>query len=833
MKKLSMIVLTIISLSSIAFAYHEITGAALLDDIVNFFTQFFQSANPCSSSAPKPPTDQTRTITHQGRQRTFNVHIPPSYNGNPTVVVFNFHGYTQSAAQQASLSKMTPKADREGFIVVYPQGISNSWNAGSSCCGTAQSQNIDDVGFVNAMIDNLVADICIDQNRIYSTGMSNGAMLSHRLACELSNKIAAIGPVAGRIDVQNCNPSRPVSVMHFHGTDDPLVPYGAAQDTIQNWATRNSCQGQPVTTYSKGDSKCETYQNCAQGTEVTLCTVGGGGHAWPGGAPVPIGKTTRDLNATDAMWDFFKRHPLNIQTTTTTTTTITTTSTSTTLSSTTTTTATLPRLPDLIVIPIEQGISPLIIHPGDSVVYFAPIKNQGNGLAGLSIARFNLDIGDDGTFDLLIAEDTTSPLAPGINETHLSLPWTAISGRHRFQLCADIYNDVIESNESNNCASLGFTVENTTTTTSSTTTTTLQTCTQKCQSQGFSSGACRTGSCNAGETEIPNSGTTCINLCCCLGGVTTTTTTSSATTSTTLTSSTTTTLGTQCQNLCSSSGYVNGTCRSSCLSGEIEWTTVNTFNIFINNGCAGSEKCCCRTSTTTTTTTTSTSTTTTTLPGVLVNITNQNLLLNQPNEIKAYIGDPLCRLDKNNVQIRYTIILSVKGDPKKMTCDGDSCVIACTYSIKPESNWRRPANISVIANLINNRTVSVNKILNIIDPTAITTTTTTTISTTTTTSTTLRPITLPEIIPELQKLQQNLASTKSDVDSLAERLRDIQDMRYTKYEGISNDLAGAISKIDEIIAQINRDPRSQANRQRVINELTLLRNDIKRILDGL
>jgi len=265
------------------------------------------------------PVDATWTIVSKGTNRTANVHVPASYDPTkPTPVVLNFHGYTSDAAQEALLSGMSAKSDAEGFIVVYPQGLNSSWNAGA-CCGLSASQEVDDVQFVRDLIDSLEVQVCVDPKRVFATGMSNGAFLSHRLGCEMSDRIAAIAPVAGVLGVPECSPSRPVPVMHFHGTADPLVPYdGSATlgfppvpDTFAGWGSRDRCTGQPVETYRNGDVHCSTYAQCGAGATVTLCTIDNGGHTWPGGMPVPsLGYTTTDISATDAMWTFFEQHPL-------------------------------------------------------------------------------------------------------------------------------------------------------------------------------------------------------------------------------------------------------------------------------------------------------------------------------------------------------------------------------------------------------------------------------------------------------------------------------------------------------------------------------------------
>ena len=265
------------------------------------------------------PLDKTWTLMSGGVSRTANVHVPVSYDPTkPTAVVLNFHGFTSDAGQQALLTGMTPKADAEGFVVVYPQGLNDSWNAGA-CCGMSASSQVDDVAFVGDLLDALEAQLCVDAKRVYATGMSNGGFLSHRLACELSDRIAAVAPVAGVLGVPSCNPTRAMPVMHFHGTLDPLVPYNgdaalgfiSVPDTFGGWGTRDGCTGSPVETYRNNDSHCSTYESCGAAATVTLCTVDGGGHTWPGGLPVPsLGYTTTNLSATDAMWAFFTKHPL-------------------------------------------------------------------------------------------------------------------------------------------------------------------------------------------------------------------------------------------------------------------------------------------------------------------------------------------------------------------------------------------------------------------------------------------------------------------------------------------------------------------------------------------
>ena len=279
------------------------------------------TTSTCAGRPALPQGDTTWTVSTDGGARTAIVHIPPGYSAtSATPVVLNFHGYTESASEEESLTLMDAESDSAGFVVVYPQGTGAlpSWNAGA-CCGTAVSENVDDIGFVNDLLDMLEADLCVDTRRVFATGMSNGGFFSQRLGCELADRIAAIAPVAGVMGMPTCAPSRPMPVMEFHGTSDPIVPYdgdsligyASVAATIAGWVARDACQGAPQTTYSHGDATCVTYEHCTAGSEVTLCTITGGGHTWPGGTPLALlGKTSTDISATDAMWGFFQTHAM-------------------------------------------------------------------------------------------------------------------------------------------------------------------------------------------------------------------------------------------------------------------------------------------------------------------------------------------------------------------------------------------------------------------------------------------------------------------------------------------------------------------------------------------
>jgi polyhydroxybutyrate depolymerase len=248
-----------------------------------------------------------------GTQRTARVHVPASYDPSArTPLVVNIHGRTSNAAQQADLSHAIAKSDAEGFVVIHPQSATSptSWNAGG-CCDPAVSDKVDDAGFIEALLDEAEARLCVDPDRVYAMGLSNGGYMSYRIACELADRFAAVGPVAAHLLMSTCTPARPVPVFHVHGTDDSLVSYAYVDETIDFWRNKNGCTTQQ-TSYQHGDASCVTYGGCNKGADVVLCTIDGGGHQWPGGETLPfLGYKSDDLITTDAVWSFFAAHPRN------------------------------------------------------------------------------------------------------------------------------------------------------------------------------------------------------------------------------------------------------------------------------------------------------------------------------------------------------------------------------------------------------------------------------------------------------------------------------------------------------------------------------------------
>jgi polyhydroxybutyrate depolymerase len=275
------------------------------------------STSGCGSP---PPSNGKHEVVHGGEQRSFQLHVPKGYDpSQPTPLVLNFHGRTATALGEAAVAQelwsgLYAKGDSAGFIVVNPQGLTQNgeqtWNAGL-CCSADKDR--DDVGYVDAVIAQLEQTLCIDEKRIFATGISNGGFMSHRLACERANVFAAVAPVAAYNTMLTCNPSRAIPIISFNGTSDIIASYQWSVSSNQAWVTRNGCNPAPTPTFKNGDSHCNTYAGCNGGGQVVFCSVEGGGHTWPGGADflsIGLGKTTKDLSANDAMWDFFQANAL-------------------------------------------------------------------------------------------------------------------------------------------------------------------------------------------------------------------------------------------------------------------------------------------------------------------------------------------------------------------------------------------------------------------------------------------------------------------------------------------------------------------------------------------
>jgi polyhydroxybutyrate depolymerase len=253
-------------------------------------------------------------IISSGERRHFILHVPPSYNGEPTALIFNFHGYGSNSAEEERLSGMSDKADKAGFIVVYPDGNQATWFTGPIAQGEADRQ------FVRDLIAHISSLYKIDAKRIYATGMSNGGGMTNRIACNLADLFAAIAPNSGAYNYwQDCAPSHPIPVLAFHGLNDEVVPYegGKSQEIVPAietwaaaWAERNGCDPAAVITTPVETVTVHSWVDCDENAEVILYSLDHHGHSWPGSLIMPARITSQAINATDIMWDFFQTHPM-------------------------------------------------------------------------------------------------------------------------------------------------------------------------------------------------------------------------------------------------------------------------------------------------------------------------------------------------------------------------------------------------------------------------------------------------------------------------------------------------------------------------------------------
>ncbi|HWR64199.1 MAG TPA: PHB depolymerase family esterase [Candidatus Thermoplasmatota archaeon] len=311
--------------------------------LMGILLTFIMVLTGCMYKIPENPHTFTRTINADGLQRTYRIHIPPELPVNSTsALLFVLHGgggTGEGMERSLTLGGFNAIADQQNCIVVYPDGIEKNWNDGrKNVSDPAHQQNIDDVGFFAILIENLSQEFNIDPHRIFVTGISNGAMMSYRLACEIPEKIAAIAPVAGAlpIDLLSLNISdASISVCVISGTHDPLVPWEgglvgfprnprgivlSVPESVLFWVSHNNCSSPPNSTVLPDRDPTDhtwvqkdTYSNGANATEVTLYTIYNGGHTWPDGYQYfpesLIGRTTHDINANTVIWDFFSVHP--------------------------------------------------------------------------------------------------------------------------------------------------------------------------------------------------------------------------------------------------------------------------------------------------------------------------------------------------------------------------------------------------------------------------------------------------------------------------------------------------------------------------------------------
>jgi polyhydroxybutyrate depolymerase len=295
-----------------------------------------------AAALPQQPGEYELTLVHGGLERTYILHLPPQYDGHsPLPLVLAFHGGGGNARQLLESSDLGARADRDGFILVAPNGTGRfrehllTWNVGFGF-GYAMRHHIDDIGFVRQLLDTLESGLSIDRRRVFATGISNGGILCHFLAASLSSRIAAIAPIVGCVGGRKAEnepmimpprPASPVAVIAFNGALDKHIPYAGGRqlesvgrpvfvtsaDTMHAfWERANHCEGPPdIEDHSADQYKVIAFSRGCRGAEVVQYLILDQGHAWPGGkkprffADAP----STHVSADDVMWAFFKAHP--------------------------------------------------------------------------------------------------------------------------------------------------------------------------------------------------------------------------------------------------------------------------------------------------------------------------------------------------------------------------------------------------------------------------------------------------------------------------------------------------------------------------------------------
>lgn len=304
----------------------------------------------CDAAEPVPAGDERVTTTSGGGERWYLRHVPEAHDGRtPVPLVVDIHGYSEGAEVHAQQSGLAAYGDREGFITLTPQGRGDVplWNV---------TPDGEDMTFIGDMLDEAEAELCVDTNRVYVAGLSNGGFMTSAVACAYADRVAAVAPVAGIRPIDGCEPARPVPVVTFHGTEDQFVafeggsgpaaaalpaPDGSGRtlaelqasgdpggvtgtdpapgdptvpEIVAAWAERNGCDAEPRGEDVARDVTLEGY-TCPDGADVAFYRIEGGGHTWPGSefsASIEsiVGPTTMSISANEVMWAFFRDHPL-------------------------------------------------------------------------------------------------------------------------------------------------------------------------------------------------------------------------------------------------------------------------------------------------------------------------------------------------------------------------------------------------------------------------------------------------------------------------------------------------------------------------------------------
>ncbi len=295
---------------------------------------------PGPATAPAPPADVRSAIKVNGVERSYRLHLPPGHDSAdpiPLVVLLHSGGKGDDLEKTFGMNSL---ADREGFAVVYPDGLDHQWNDGRGLERfRAQRENIDDAAFLAALIDHLAESTRIDRHRVYAAGVAEGGMMAHRLACDLADRIAAVAPLLAAMPERlagECFPARSIPVLMVNGTGDAVLPWAGGDlrsgsdfagrvmsvpGTVSFWVSQNGCSNTPSITDEPdldpedgSRLRRQVYRRCAGRVEVILYEVQGGGHAWPSQTlrlPAPAaGRPNRDADTAALIWEFFRNYRL-------------------------------------------------------------------------------------------------------------------------------------------------------------------------------------------------------------------------------------------------------------------------------------------------------------------------------------------------------------------------------------------------------------------------------------------------------------------------------------------------------------------------------------------
>jgi len=286
----------------------------------------------CDPAQTLPPGDHDFTLASaNGVTYRYTVVVPPTIvPGRKAPLALIWHALMSSPEETRGLTDIDARTAAAGVVTVHPRSPDASWDAGSCCTTVVLGRRRDETVFARELLAELDRKLCVDPKRIYTSGFSNGGMISQLLACKMSEVFAAAAPLGSNLTIPpaECQPSRPVPMLMINGTVDPLVGYStpslsgglSVTESFRTWAEKDRCAGSPVTTFQQGKVTCSTYTSCGGGAELTLCSVEGMGHCMPGMQKesatncftklIPLGPPNDDVNGIQIATDFLVRFAL-------------------------------------------------------------------------------------------------------------------------------------------------------------------------------------------------------------------------------------------------------------------------------------------------------------------------------------------------------------------------------------------------------------------------------------------------------------------------------------------------------------------------------------------